>query len=90
MNSHGRSPLVAHKSGGARGPPFNPAVLISGSSNGRQEAVAGHTIVLDVLTGSSTEYSDLCLELLVHEGAEKGAAGGTVSVANQGNVSLVV
>ena len=43
-----------------------------------------------MLAGSSTEYSDLCLKLLVHEGAEKGAARGTVSVANQGNVSLVV
>ena len=35
MNSHGCSPLETYKSGGARGSPFNPAVLTSESSNGQ-------------------------------------------------------
>jgi len=52
--------------------------------------VADRTLVRDLLTGSSAEDSDLCIQLLVDESTEQGAGRGTVSVANKGNVSMIV
>lgn len=55
-----------------------------------KKLVTGRTLVLDVLTGSSTEGCDLCPKFLIHESAKKGAGRGTVCISNHGNVSVVV
>lgn len=55
-----------------------------------KKLVTGRTLVLDVLTGSSTEGRDLCPKLLVHESAKQGADRGTVCISNYGNVSVAV
>ena len=43
-----------------------------------------------MFANSSAEGSNLRTQLLVHKGAEQGAGRGTVSVANQGDVSTIV
>ena len=42
-----------------------------------------------MLTGPSTEGSHLRIQLLVHETAEEGASRGTISVADQDDVSMI-